>query len=135
MPSKHGALYPRTVGMPQKFRKPLVFGTFFILFKIVLILICPNPPDPNPDPKAEMCGKVRKLLNLQTTPRPETIPLHLPPPLPFSLFSAPSLGSLQRKSSPLRYCGVSFFVKQNFSTSVVHLRWNTRSPTSCLSQS
>ena len=73
----------------QKFRKPLVFGTFFfILFKIVPILEATNSPDPNPDPKAERCGKAQKPPNLQTTPRPETIPLRLPPSLPFSLFTA-----------------------------------------------
>ena len=70
----------------------MVFGTFFFIsFKIVLIFKTEKSPDPNPDPKAEMGGKVRKLQNHETAPRPETAPLRLYPALPFSLFSATQL--------------------------------------------
>ena len=80
MPSKHGALYPRAVGMPQKLRKPLVFGTFFFIsLKNVMIRKGAKSPDPNPDPKAERSGEAYKPSNLPAPLSPRKfLPLRSP---------------------------------------------------------
>lgn len=134
---RNAELYEYWCPNAKKWRKPLVSATFFFcFFKIVPIREGAKSPDPNPDPKAKTCGNVRKAVK-----GPASLTMQIPP-LPRS----PFLCFLRRvscattrffaaiKLTPEKW-GASFIVKPMCSSSYVHLRWNIRSPTSCLSQS
>ena len=100
-PSPATTKVPKTIG----FRNFL-----FISFKKVMILIGPNPPDPNSDPKAEMGEEVRKLQNHETAPSPLLSASKTPPPRP----PPPKQGSPRSSPSPLRPLPFSLFSATQF---------------------
>ena len=99
-----------------------------------------NLPRPYPRPKSGNARKGQETAKPanRSTPRNNTAPPSSISPLFFVFCDAfvkgPTRFFIAIKFTPQK-CRVSFIVKQNFSTSVVHLRWNTRSPINCLSQS